>query len=129
MDRAESKKARNPGTQSPGQERGANRDTSRRGGRTPNPTRTGRGEDLAKTRGWSHGETKGLDTNGSQFFITYAKQPHPGHEVTPVFGRVIDGFETLDSLEKVPSEREDLQAGDGHPHPGGVTIHANPLAG
>ena len=42
----------------------------------------------------------GPNTNGSQFFITYAKQPHLNGLYT-VFGRVIHGFEVLDIMEKV----------------------------
>ncbi|KAJ3088848.1 Peptidyl-prolyl cis-trans isomerase-like 3, partial [Quaeritorhiza haematococci] len=44
---------------------------------------------------------KGPDTNGSQFFITYAKQTHLDSKYT-IIGKVIDGMETLDALEKVP---------------------------
>lgn len=42
----------------------------------------------------------GPNTNGSQFFITYAKQPHLNGLYT-VFGKVIHGFEVLDLMEKV----------------------------
>ena len=42
----------------------------------------------------------GPNTNGSEFFITYAKQPHLNGLYT-VFGRVIHGFEVLDIMEKV----------------------------
>lgn len=42
----------------------------------------------------------GPNTNGSQFFIAYAKQPHLNGLYT-VFGRVIHGFEVLDLMEKV----------------------------
>lgn len=42
----------------------------------------------------------GPNTNGSQFFITYAKQPHLNGLYT-IFGRVIHGFEVLDIMEKV----------------------------
>merc|ERR1712189_76173 len=34
----------------------------------------------------------GPNTNGSQFFFTYAKQPHLDMTYT-VFGKVIDGFD------------------------------------
>lgn len=42
----------------------------------------------------------GPNTNGSQFFLAYAKQPHLNGLYT-VFGRVIHGFEVLDLMEKV----------------------------
>jgi peptidyl-prolyl cis-trans isomerase-like 3 len=44
---------------------------------------------------------KGPNTNGSQFFICYAKQSHLDGNNT-VFGRVIDGMDALDALERVP---------------------------
>lgn len=69
----------------------------------------------------------GANTNGSQFFISYAKQPHLDMKYT-IFGKVIDGLDTLDDLEKQlvneknyrPLTEIRLQS---------VTIHANPLAG
>ncbi len=44
----------------------------------------------------------GPDTNGSQFFITFAPTPHldGGHAV---FGRIVEGIEVLDALEGVGS--------------------------
>eukprot|EP00850_Spirogloea_muscicola_P025439 SM003100S12260 [mRNA] locus=s3100:5:1336:- [translate_table: standard] len=42
----------------------------------------------------------GPNTNGSQFFISYAKQPHLNGLYT-VFGRIIAGLEVLDLMEKV----------------------------
>ncbi|XP_061859087.1 peptidyl-prolyl cis-trans isomerase-like 3 isoform X2 [Colius striatus] len=68
----------------------------------------------------------GPNTNGSQFFITYGKQPHLDMKYT-VFGKVIDGLETLDELEKLPVNEKtyrplnDVRIKD-------VTIHANPFA-
>ncbi|KAL2897955.1 Peptidyl-prolyl cis-trans isomerase CYP18-1, partial [Bienertia sinuspersici] len=41
----------------------------------------------------------GANTNGSQFFVTYAKQPHLNGLYT-VFGKVIHCFEVLDHMEK-----------------------------
>lgn len=68
----------------------------------------------------------GPDTNGSQFFITYSKQNHLNGKYT-IFGKVIDGFEVLDAMEKAPTGK-----GDKPLKPivlGRVTIHANPIAG
>ncbi|XP_030435546.1 peptidyl-prolyl cis-trans isomerase-like 3 isoform X2 [Gopherus flavomarginatus] len=68
----------------------------------------------------------GPNTNGSQFFITYGKQPHLDMKYT-VFGKVIDGLETLDELEKLPvNEKTYRPLNDVHIKD--VTIHANPLA-
>jgi peptidyl-prolyl cis-trans isomerase-like 3 len=68
---------------------------------------------------------KGPNTNGSQFFVLFAPQPQLDGKNT-VFGRVIEGLETLDKIEGVGVD------GKGRPkekvvvrH---VTIHANPLA-
>ncbi|KAI9500592.1 Peptidyl-prolyl cis-trans isomerase cyp10 [Coemansia spiralis] len=67
----------------------------------------------------------GPDTNGSQFFITYDRQPSLDAKYT-IFGCVIDGMDTLENLEKLevgkksrPVEEVRIKS---------VTIHANPLA-
>ncbi|CAG8542559.1 10074_t:CDS:2 [Paraglomus brasilianum] len=68
----------------------------------------------------------GPDTNGSQFFITYAKLPHLDTKYT-VFGKVIDGAETtLDAIEKVPVDEKNRPIQEIRIK--SVTIHANPLA-
>ena len=51
-------------------------------------------------RGMLSMANSGPNTNGSQFFLTYAKQPHLNGLYT-VFGKVIHGFEVLDLMEKV----------------------------
>lgn len=67
----------------------------------------------------------GPNTNGSQFFLTYGRQPHLNGVYT-VFGRVIDGFDTLDKIEKEPVTAKNkpikpitLES---------CIIHANPIA-
>lgn len=69
---------------------------------------------------------KGPNTNGSQFFISYSKQSNLDMKYT-IFAQVIDGFETLDELEKIPVNEKtyrpnyDIKIKN-------VTIHANPIA-
>ena len=43
----------------------------------------------------------GRNTNGSQFFITYAKHTHLDGKYT-IFGRVISGHDVLDAMERAP---------------------------
>lgn len=73
---------------------------------------------------------KGPNTNGSQFYILFAKSAEHLDGVNAVFGRVIGGLETLDEMEKVTVDKK------GRPVDGlqsvmieSVTVHANPLAG
>jgi peptidyl-prolyl cis-trans isomerase-like protein 2 len=49
---------------------------------------------------------KGKDTNTSQFFLTYRATPHLDRKHT-VFGRVMEGLETLARLEAVPVDEKD----------------------
>mmetsp|Transcript_56188 Transcript_56188/g.93636 ORF Transcript_56188/g.93636 Transcript_56188/m.93636 type:complete len:172 (-) Transcript_56188:87-602(-) len=68
---------------------------------------------------------KGPSTNCSQFFITLKEQPQLNNTST-IFGRVIHGFDTLESMEQRevdsknrPTEAIKIKS---------VTIHANPIA-
>lgn len=67
----------------------------------------------------------GPDTNASQFFITYAAQPHLDNVYT-VIGQVIDGFDVLDAAEKVPVGKKNRPSMDILLER--ISIHANPCA-
>jgi peptidyl-prolyl cis-trans isomerase-like 3 len=69
---------------------------------------------------------KGPNTNGSQFFVTFAAQPTLDGKNT-VFGRVIDGLDTLSKIEKVKVDAKG-KAIEEKVAIKNVTIHANPLA-
>ena len=111
---------------------------------TGDPTNTGKGgeciwggkfnDDISgdlkhKTRGVLSMANSGPNTNGSQWFLTYGPQPSLDLKYT-VFGKLIDGWDTLDTLEKL-----EVNPKNHKPIPGkeakvlSVTIHANPLAG
>lgn len=85
------------------------------------------------TRGQVSMANTGMNTNGSQFFITYERQPHLNNVYT-VFGRVLDGWEVLDQMERLPVEGEAATKKKNKHRPinppviSHVTIHANPLA-
>ena len=74
---------------------------------------------------------KGPDTNRSQFFITYERQPHLNNVYT-VFGGLLEGWDVLDAMERlqvVGGPKKSIASRPVNPpkiH--GVTIHANPLA-
>ncbi|XP_073985604.1 peptidyl-prolyl cis-trans isomerase-like 3 [Rhodnius prolixus] len=69
----------------------------------------------------------GPNTNGSQFFFTYAPQAHLDLKYT-IFGKVIDGFEVLDELEKLPVNSKTYKPLSDKKI-NSITIHANPIAG
>lgn len=80
----------------------------------------------------------GPNSNLSQFFITYSKQPHLNLKYT-VFGkynssnsqifasRVIDGFDALDLIEATPTD-PDTNRPFKNVAIQSVKIHANPFA-
>lgn len=74
---------------------------------------------------------KGPNTNRQQFFITYERQPHLNNVYT-VFGRVLDGWNVLDQMERLPvvggTKKSVANRPVNPPVIERVTIHANPLA-
>jgi peptidyl-prolyl cis-trans isomerase-like 3 len=82
-------------------------------------------------RGMLSMANKGPGTNKSQFFITYERQPHLNNVYT-VFGRMLEGWEVLDAMERLPvvgGKKKSLAYRPlDPPMIKGVTIHANPLA-
>jgi cyclophilin family peptidyl-prolyl cis-trans isomerase len=88
------------------------------------PTGTGRGGPGYKYEGEFDASVKhnrpgllsmanaGPDTDGSQFFITFVATPHLNGKHT-IFGRVVEGMDTVKELEKLGSRngtpREELQ--------------------
>ncbi|KAL4434993.1 hypothetical protein ABPG74_017749 [Tetrahymena malaccensis] len=76
-------------------------------------------------RGMISMANSGPNTNLSQFFITYSKQNHLNGLYT-TFGKVIDGWEALDLMEKEPVDANDKPLNEIKINK--VTIHANPIA-
>lgn len=94
----------------------------------------------------------GPNSNGSQFFITYKAQPHLNGTYAvhgsiscfpplisiyeqcglynagkyTIFGHVIDGFDTIDKMERIPTGDRDKPLQEVRLNR--VTIHANPFA-
>eukprot|EP01134_Creolimax_fragrantissima_P002059 CFRG2059T1 len=107
---------------------------------TGDPTNTGKGGECIwggtfdsefhaslkhSARGYVSMANSRPDANGSQFFFTYAKQSSLDGTY-PVFGRIIHGFDTLDSLEKIPVD--DKYRPQKEVLINSVKIHANPIA-
>jgi peptidyl-prolyl cis-trans isomerase-like 3 len=78
-----------------------------------------------KERGVVSMANAGPNTNQSQFFITYDKHPSLDGLYT-VFGHVIFGLETLEKMEKTPTDKTDRPLRQITIRR--VTIHANPFA-
>ena len=68
---------------------------------------------------------QGTNRNGSQFFITYGKHVSLDQKFT-VFGHLVDGFQTLDLLEKDPVDKQHKPLN--HLMISATEIHANPVA-
>ncbi|GMI12137.1 hypothetical protein TrRE_jg2269 [Triparma retinervis] len=68
---------------------------------------------------------KGPNTNRSQFFITYERQPHLNNTYS-AFGRVIGGWEVLDLMERSQTGPKDRPVVEIELK--GVVIHGNPMA-
>ena len=64
------------------------------------------GPNTHSTRGIVSMANKGKSTNSSQFFITYRAVPTLNRKHT-VFGKVVEGLETLDVLERVEVSEKD----------------------
>jgi peptidyl-prolyl cis-trans isomerase-like 3 len=67
----------------------------------------------------------GPNTNASQFFITYSKQMHLNGIYT-IFGKIIDGFETLELMENESVGKNNRPIKDIKIL--SITIHSNPIA-
>ena len=58
-------------------------------------------QNVFQARGVIAMANSGPNTNGSQFYVAYAPQPSLDLKNT-VFGKVIDGWDSLDALERLP---------------------------
>ena len=82
-------------------------------------------------RGMLSMANKGPNTNRCQFFITYERQPHLNNVYT-VFGRMLEGWDALDVMERLPviggTKKSLAHRPVEPPTIKFITIHANPLA-
>uniref|UniRef100_A0A915P2I2 Peptidyl-prolyl cis-trans isomerase n=2 Tax=Meloidogyne TaxID=189290 RepID=A0A915P2I2_9BILA len=69
--------------------------------------------------------SNGPNTNRSQFFIIYDKQPSLDLKYT-AFGKVIDGFDTLEELENTKVDSKYRPVVEHRIR--NITIYANPIA-
>ena len=83
---------------------------------------------MHKVRGMVSMANNGPNTNDSQFFITYAPQPHLDIKYT-AFGKAIDRLDVLDQLEKLTVNPKKNYRPTNETRLRSVTIHANPPAG
>ena len=111
-----------------------------RGAVSGDPTGTGKGgesiwggkfadeihpDNTHSARGTLSMANAGPNTNGSQFFLTYGKAPHLDNNYA-VFGKTIDGWDTLDAMERQPVNEAHRPLAECAVQ--SITIHANPLA-
>ncbi len=62
--------------------------------------------------GWVAMANGGADTNGSQWFITYAAQPHL-NGLHAIFGKIIEGMDVVESITlRDPATNPDAPPGD-----------------
>mmetsp|Transcript_7193 Transcript_7193/g.11941 ORF Transcript_7193/g.11941 Transcript_7193/m.11941 type:complete len:183 (-) Transcript_7193:617-1165(-) len=82
-------------------------------------------------RGMLSMANKGPNTNRCQFFILYEPQKHLNNVYT-VFGRLLDGWDVLDAMERLQvmdgPKKSQASRPVNPPVIEGITIHANPLA-
>lgn len=62
---------------------------------------------LSHTRGMLSMANAGRNTNGSQFFIVTAEDASFLDRKHTIFGKVIEGMETVDDIERIPTDNND----------------------